>query len=150
MYTIPPEGGFHIPKTDTPIGCRGIYDTNVRTCDIPVKLANGPDCTGSSEANPHPLCGVTLTGLTVAGLEYYRSWQNASYFIFYNYSYNYSTSFYSQILAGVKILIDNSEGNNLSDIYRVQFDPVSAPGTLWDGYMVPDQKVTSFCPFVII
>ena len=142
VFTIPTEGSFHIPAMLTPIGCRGVFDNSSWTCNVTVDLADGSEC--SQVSNPviaHPLCGVTLIGLTVAGFEHYGSWQHALYYMYFNGTYDYDTGTYTQTSKGIKILVGDSTEHNLSTIHRVQFSPMSLPGTLWNGYTIPDQKV---------
>lgn len=141
VFPVNSDGTFHILVPGTPVGCRGIFDNNTKTCSVTFDLDDSDGCSAALGTNQHPLCGITLTGLTVAGLKYYKSWETSYSYVFYNYTYDYNTGMSSNEVKGTKVMIDDSTSHNTSNIFHVRFGPLSLPESIWDGYRMPDYKV---------
>lgn len=105
------------PYSNTPIGCAGPYDGSTLTCNITWLSTNVDGCSQNQDSNPSSSCGVTIQGLTVAGLE-----------------------------RGIdRVQTDSVPLNTNEDVnnpYLVQFLPAQfSEHSFWDGYTFPDMKV---------
>lgn len=130
-----------IPSS-TPIGCAGPY-TGKRFCEIRWLPKDGADCiTNQKNDDPHPNCGFRTRGLTVSGLNYYRSWSRALSEM-YSSIYDYNLDRY---ILGNGITADETTQSDVSKSYRAHFSPASFPDhSFWNGYTPPDIKVS--CSF---
>lgn len=127
IYSTTPQSylgttSVYIPvQSVTPIGCPGPYDSSVLTCDITWEPANSAGCQATPESNPHPLCGVTLQGLTVAGLQQQGEW-------------------YSRTSA-TEVNLDDVEEKDGS-VFKTTFKATTFPDhAIWDGYALPEAQV---------
>lgn len=129
-------GRFIQLLSDTPIGCRGPLNDNIRTCEISWSIVNDQECQQAAQGVPHARCGHTVLGLTVAGLKYFGSWTNAKYSFNYNYSYPNTTQY------GTNVTVERQEQQNVYIPVKAQFGPAVFPGhAMWNGYVLPAMKV---------
>ena len=135
------DGSFVKFVSGTPIGCTGPYEFGVNTCNITVHLSNTTDCPITLESDPHVHCGLSIRGITYAGLQRYGSWGYANYYL--TSGDGWDNSGYKSYRYGTKLLVANGTQGDITDVHKIQFQPMSLPGnSFWNGYVLPDLTVS--------